>query len=173
VIRRVARLSLAAALGLATLPALAATDVAQVDPSRRDEFGLKPDDGSDKELLLPDPVLDRSWPVPGPGAEPPAFAPDEDETDPFKDETAPPPPDKDAPAPSEAEKPALPARPLVGPDGRLDAGSPSAEPDPVLSDILEPEIDEPSEIDREDNAPSPLDRGDTDFHNETGDPGEW
>jgi hypothetical protein len=173
VIRRVAGFSIAAALFVATLHALAVTSVAQDDPARRDEFGLKPDDGRDKELLLPDPVLDRSWPAPAPGDEPPAFAPDEDEIDPFRDETPPPPPVERPPAPSEVHKPNLPPRPLVGPDGKFDAGSPSAEPDPVPSDVFEPELDEPSEIDREDNAPSPLDRGDTDFHNETGDPGEW
>jgi hypothetical protein len=172
VIRRVAGFSLAAALFVATLHAFAATSVAQDDPERRDEFGLKPDDGRDKELLLPDPVLDRSWPAPAPGDEPPAFAADEDEIDPFRDDTAPPPPLQALPPPP-AEPSTRPARPLVGPDGKVDAGSPSAEPDPVPSDIFEPELDEPSEIDREDNAPSPLDRGDTDFHNEAGDPGEW
>jgi hypothetical protein len=146
---------------------------AQEDPARRDEFGLKPDDGRDGELSLPDPVLDRSWPVPEPGDSPPGIAPDEDEIDPFKDETAPPPPVKRPPVPSEVEKPALPPRPMIGPDGKLDTGSPSPETDPIHGDILEPEIDEPSEIDEEDRAPSPLDRGDTDFNRETNDPGEW
>jgi hypothetical protein len=161
----------AAAFLLAVSPC--APVAAEEDPTRRDEFGLKPDDGSDKDLALPDPVLDRSWPVPGPGDHPPAVAPDEDEIDPFNDEDAPPPAVKRPPVPSGTDKPKLPPRPLVGPDGRLDAGSPSPEPDPIPGEILEPEIDEPSEIDREDNAPSPLDRGDTDFRNESNDPGEW
>lgn len=164
---------LAAAVFVAALAAAAAS-FAQEDPTRRDEFGLKPDDGSDKDLALPDPVLDRSWPTPPAGDRPPAVASDEDEIDPFHDEDAPPPaPVKRPPAPSETGKPRLPARPLVGPDGRIDAGSPSPEPDPIPGQILEPEIDEPSEIDEEDQAPSPLDRGDADFEDETNDPGEW
>jgi hypothetical protein len=162
------KLRVAALLAAASL-ALVAPCAAQEDPNRRDEFGLKPDDGSDGELSLPDPVLDRSWPAPAPGDQPPAVAPDEDEIDPFKDETAPPPPVMAVPPPP-AEPP---KRPLVGPDGKLDAGSPEAVPDPIPSDIVEPGIDEPSEIDEEDNAPSPLDRGDADFHKETNDPGEW
>jgi len=153
--------------------ALAGPAYAVEDPNRRDEFGLKPDDGSDDDLSLPDPVLDRGWPAPKPGDAPPGIAADEDEIDPFKDETAPPRAIDRPPIPSEPEKPKLPPRPVVGPDGRLDAGSPAYVPDPIPSDILEPEIDEPSEIDDEDNAPSPLERGDAQFHDETNDPGEW
>ncbi len=164
---------LALALLLASSVAFAAPSVAEEDPGRRDEFGLKPDDGSDKDLALPDPVLDRGWPSHKAGDAPPHVAPDEDEIDPFRDEAAPPPPVKRLPAPSETGKPQLAPRPLVSPDGRIDAGSPAPEPDPTPPDAVEPEVDEPSEIDDEDNAPSPLDRGDADFHDETDDPGEW
>jgi hypothetical protein len=159
------------AIVLAMAATTASIGVAAEDPTLRDEFGLKPDDGTDKDLSLPDPVLDRNWPMTGPGGDPPSVAPDEDEIDPFNDESAP--PVERPPATSEVEKPKLPTRPLVGPDGKLDFGSPAPEIDPVPADILEPEIDEPSEIDDEDRAPSPLDRGDTDFHDETRDPGDW
>jgi hypothetical protein len=171
--RRGRRRVAAAALLLAASVALAGTCVAQEDPTRRDEFGLKPYDGSDKDLSLPDPVLDRGWPAPQPGDEPPGVAADEDEIDPFKDETAPPRPVDRPPVPSQVEQPKLAPRPLVGPDGKLDFGSPSPEPDAIPGVILEPEIDEPSDVDDEDNAPSPLDRGDAEFHKEANDPGEW
>ena len=166
---RVAMLS-----GVLLLAPMVSRSHAVDDPNRHDEFGLKPDDGSDDELSLPDPVLDRNWPAPAPGEDsrPPAIAPDEDEIDPFKDEDAPPPPDERlAPAPTPIVP--KPGQPLVGPDGKIDPGTPAAEPDPTPPDPIEPEIDEPSEIDKEDSAPSPLDRGDAEFHKETNDPGDW
>lgn len=170
------------ALSLLFAPAISSVVHAAEDPNARDEFGLKPDDGTDKDLSLPDPMLDRNWPgpKPGEGTHHPAVEPDEDETDPFQDRDAPPPPvKKDLPG-SEAPgaRPAAKPRPLVGPDGKLDAGSPQGEPDPIPPDIDEPdidepEIDEPSEIDDEDREPSPLDKDDAEFNDEMKDPGEW
>ena len=149
------------------------------DPPRRDEFGLVPEDATDKDLSLPDPVLDRTWPGLRPGegaAPPPAVAPDEDETDPFEDETAPP-PAKKMPRADEAEEepaPRRPAPPLIGPDGRRDGGSPMAQPDPDLPDVLERDVPEPSEIEKEESRPSPLDRDIDDDDQEMGDPyEEW
>lgn len=146
------------------------------EPPRRDEFGLIPEDAVDKDLTLPDPVLDRTWPTPRPGdnAIPPKpIAPDEDEIDPFREEVAPAPVPKPAPAGEGQASPPPPPRPLVGPDGKRDTGTPIPEPDPYSAPILEPELNEPSEIDDEDNRPSPLDQDDAEFDDETNDPGDW
>jgi len=155
-------------------PAIAVSTAGQ-DPPRRDEFGVIPEDAVDKDLTLPDPVLDRTWPGPRPGDKigpPQNIAPDEDETDPFADEIAPSPAPR-AGSDESGEKPSRPARPPVGPDGKYDAGSPLPEADPDPPAIIEPEINEPSEIEEEDNRPSPLDRDDDAYDQESGDPGEW
>jgi len=157
----------------ATAPAFAVSTVGQ-DPPRRDEFGVIPEDAVDKDLTLPDPILDRTWPGPRPGdkaAPPQEIAPDEDETDPFEDDVVPVPQPKAPPA-DDGEAPRRPTRPLVGPDGKFDTGSPLPQADPVEPDAIEPEIDEPSELE-DDSRPSPLDRDDDEFHQETDDPGEW
>ncbi|MFN2427843.1 MAG: hypothetical protein ABR587_15510, partial [Candidatus Binatia bacterium] len=96
----------------------------QRDSSRRDEFGLMPRDSADKDLSLPDPVLDRGWPAPKPGdnsVPPPNVAPDEDELDPFDEEIAPAP---EPPPTWEDEEPEQPDSAPEAPDGRPDPGSP-------------------------------------------------
>jgi hypothetical protein len=164
------------------LAASAASSVADPAP-RRDEFGVVPEDNKDKDLSLPDPVLDRTWPSPNPGApdaRPEHVAPDENQTDPFKDDEASPPlkpppyGTHTPPGQADDEKPApKPQRLLVAPDGKYDVGSPSAEPEPDPPDALEPDVDDPSEIEKDDARPSPLDKDDEDFDEESDDPGEW
>lgn len=146
---------------------------------RRDEFGLVPEDSTDRDLSLPDRVLDRGWPGTPPGAAGvpvPKVAPDEAEIDPFNDyEPAPMP----SPQPQEeedgeeAEQPTRPYRPPVGPDGHQDPGTPVTEPEPSYADVLEYDDHEPSEIEMEENLPSPLDYDDEQFNDEAGDPAEW
>ncbi len=148
-----------ASLGALVLLAAAGTALSQ----ERDEFGLKPDAPHDDELVLPDPVLDRSWPMPEPGegAPPAAVAPDEDEVDPFAEEDrrpAPPPEDEHGEDVDEEEAPAPPA---AAPD-----------PDPYFAPVLEPEVDEPAGL-REEDEPSPLDLDDQRFRDEAGDDGDW
>jgi hypothetical protein len=157
--------SILAAATLAFASPLVATSHAADDPDRHDEFGLKPDDGSDKELSLPDPVLDRNWPAPKPGDDthPPRVAPDEDEIDPFKDDDAPPPPVKGLPP--------LPEEPPKGAERASDENLHELMPSP--SGEIDPEVDEPSDLEDEDRAPSPLERGDSDYDNETKDPKDW
>lgn len=164
---------LAGVLVVALASCAFAVSEAGQEPPRRDEFGVIPEDAVDKDLTLPDPILDRTWPGPRPGdsAIPPKhIAPDEDEIDPFVDDVAPAP---DAAPAAEGRVPAPPARPLVGPDGRQDPGTPLPEADPHSAQIIEPELIEPSEIDEEDNRPSPLDRDDADYEREADDPGDW
>jgi len=163
-----------AVLFACAVPAYAVSSSEQ-DRPRRDEFGVIPEDAVDEDLTLPDPILDRTWPAPRPGDQvgpPKQIAPDEDEIDPFREEVVPVPVPKTAP-PREAIAPPPPPRPLVGPDGKRDPGTPVPELEPYPAPILEPEINEPSEIDEEDNRPSPLDRDDAEFDQETNDPGDW
>ena len=188
--RGLSRFSLAATLAIAALllalPA-ASPAIAADDHDDHDELGLKPEDGSDKDLALPDPVLDRSWPGPKPGEQgkkgAEKIAPDEDADDPFRqnerreeEEVAPPlppfPKPQYVPPPVESA-PRPPARPPVGPDGRYDAGSPMPEVDPEAPDVLGRDEPEPSELEREEREPSPLDRDDEEFHDEADDPGDW
>ncbi|MFN2378498.1 MAG: hypothetical protein ABR538_18355 [Candidatus Binatia bacterium] len=149
------------------------------DPPRRDEFGVVPEDATDKDLLLPDPVLDRNWPGPRPGlgdADPGYIAPDEGELDPFRVEEAPPPlPAPAAPdAEGEQEKvPTRPLRPLIGPDGKIDSGSPVPEAEPGDLDFLELDEAERNEMEEEESRPSPLEHDDSEFNDEMGDPGDW
>lgn len=164
-------------LALPLAAAAASTDTH--DPPRRDEFGVIPEDGLDSDLSLPDPVLDRTWPMPTPGApdlHPPKLAPDEEIIDPFADdeERSPAKPSAlDGDEYEDAERPRRKPSPLIGRDGRLDAGSPLPAADPAEAGILEPELREPSEIEQEENMPSPLDLGDEEFGSESGDPEEW
>ena len=174
-------LALALALVLALrLPAGAAVPTSD-DAARHDEFGLIPDDGADKDLYLPDPVLDRTWPGPKPGEDgknPEKIAPDEDKDDPFLDDDAPapPPPSKTAPRPYRDEKletPPRPAPPPVGPDGKRDAEDPASGAAPEPPEILEHDVSEPSEIEKDESRPSPLDKDDEQYDDESGDPVEW
>jgi len=161
--------------GLMFVPAAFAVSNTDQDRPRRDEFGVIPEDAVDKDLSLPDPILDRNWPAPRPGDKvlPPAeIAPDEGDVDPFDEDIAPTRPPT-SPPPGAPSAPARPNRPLVGPDGKYDAGTPVPEPDPAAPIEPEPEINEPSEVDEEDNAPSPLDRDDQGFEQEMNDPGDW
>lgn len=148
------------------------------DPPRRDEFGLVPRQAADKDLALPDPHLDRNWPGAGPGqggGRPVRIASDEDDVDPFRPEAAPTP----APAAPEAgeegeeKAPARPPRPLIGTDGKLDAGSPTPEAEPGDPDFLELDEHERNEMEEEESRPSPLEHNDSEFNDEMGDPGEW
>ncbi len=165
---------------LLVMPAGAAVPTSD-DAARHDEFGLIPDDGADKDLYLPDPVLDRTWPGPKPGEDgknPEKIAPDEDKDDPFLDEDAPapPPPSKAAPEPDRDEglrSPTRSAPPPVGPDGKREPGSPAPELDPDLPDVLEPDVSEPSEIEKDESRPSPLDKDDEQYDEESSDPAEW
>mgnify|MGYP001081354004 CR=1 FL=1 len=59
--RRTTPSSAALAFAL-TCTFIATLSYAAEDPTRRDEYGIKPGDGSDKDLALPDKVLDRGWP---------------------------------------------------------------------------------------------------------------
>lgn len=147
------------------------------DPPRRDEFGILPEDATDKDLLLPDPILDRNWPGPRPGqgeAHPGYIAPDEGQLDPFQEEAPPPPapaaPDTDG---EQERAPSRPPRPLVGPDGKLDSGSPFPEADPDERDFLELDEQERNEMEEEEARPSPLEHDDSEFNDEMGDPGDW
>lgn len=176
--------------GVALLSLLLSTTAASAQssdrnaPPRRDEFGRIPEDASDKDLVLPDRVLDRNWPGMEPGRSrvaPPAVASDEEQIDPFREKE-----DLPQPTPGELQRRAEeraeeagtpktppPARPPVGPDGRYDMGSPIAEVDPAFPDMLEMDKEELSEIEIEENFPSPLDVDDGAFDMEAGDPGEW
>jgi hypothetical protein len=147
------------------------------DPPRRDEFGLIPDDATDKDLTLPDPVLDRTWPGPAPGdadAHPSHVEPDEDKTDPFHDKDAPAPPPRggDADRGGDEKAPSRAPAPLGGPDGKRDIGSPVPEPDPDLPDVLERNDTGSSDMEKEDSEPSPLDQDDRQYKQETEDPEE-
>jgi hypothetical protein len=162
----------------ADIVAAMAESKAAVEPPRRDEFGLVPKDASDKDLALPDPHLDRNWPGPAPGQgdrRPVRIASDEDDVDPFRPEEAAP----SEPAEPEAEgepgegAPARPPRPLIGTDGKLDAGSPTPEPEPGEADFLELDEPERNAMEQEESRPSPLDRDDSEFNDEMGDPGDW
>jgi hypothetical protein len=162
---------------------VASTAVAQdrrpLSERPRDEFGLVPEDRTgrrgDDDLFLPDPRLDPDAMLPEPGEggrRPEAIAPDEDETDPFRVEEPPPsrpiippvppvPPGTPKP-PAGVAPPAAPAPrpvpPLVGPDGRRDAGSPAPEADPAVPDALGRDIPEPSELEEDEMRPSPYDK---------------
>lgn len=154
---------LRACIGVLSLLIAAGAACAQ----ERDEFGLRPDVPHDDQLMLPDPVLDRSWPMPEPGegTAPPAVAPDEDEIDPFSEQErpAPPPPDEE----EELDE---------GYDGRyvapLPAPTPVPEPDPFADALVEPEVDEPAGLADEDE-PSPLDLDEQRYREEASDDGDW
>lgn len=156
-------------------------DAAKKEPPKRDEFGLVPDDAEDKDLILPDPVLDRTWPGPKPGeggAPPERIAPDEKDDDDF-DEDKLPPVEAEPPAPKPdakdkaGEPPRRPDAPLVGPDGKRDEGSPKVEPDPEQKDPLERDEFDKSDLEKEDGEPDPLEQDDEKFNKETADPAEW
>lgn len=157
---------LAALMAIAPYPAFSQNqDQDQVQD--RDEFGLKPEAPHDDELVLPDPVLDRSWPMPEPGvgSSPPPIAPDEDDVDPFAEETerpAEPSPD-DEDEDEEGEFGFIPPPPV--------ARKPAPEPDPFAEAILEPEIDDPAGLEDYDE-PSPLDLDEQRFRDEAKD-GDW
>jgi hypothetical protein len=181
VTRRAAVLALVLAAVLAAGAARADDDAPAKAPPKRDEFGLVPDDAEDHDLVLPDPVLDRTWPgpKPGEGGKPPEkIAPGEKDDDDFEEDKLPP-VEGPAPAPKpqdgdKAEEPERrPDQPLVGPDGRRDAGSPAVEPDPEQKDPLERDEFEKSDIEQEDAEPDPLQQDDEKFNKESGDPDEW
>ncbi len=134
----------------------------------RDEFGVKPDDGSDHELSLPDPVLDRKWVGPKPGEKVvvPKVEDDEDKLDPFREEHAP-----KQPAAAPADPLRMPPAPAAGGgEAKHEAGSPAAAHDP--DDAFQPEEDEPSDVEPEEDEPSPLDKSDHDYDKEAADPGD-
>lgn len=171
-------------VGVALFAQGATAEMDTKEQPRRDEFGLVPEDAADKELILPDPVLDRTWPMPKPGDPrnvPEKIAPDEDVDDPFHDKDAPPPPpprpeprpDPDA-KPDADDKPASqPAPPPMAPDGKRDIGNPVPAPDPDVPDILERDpLSDPTDIEKEEGQPSPLDQDDDQFDHEFSDPGE-
>lgn len=172
------RRSAAVALAVALLLAAAAPDSAadpRGDPPRRDEFGLVPEEPRDRDLALPDPVLDRTWPGPKPGAAGPAVEPDEPEGDerrPSMDgDAAPLLPKRPGDAPAAAKPAPRPAAPRVGPDGRRDPGSPAPELDPALPDVLERDAPDLSDLEKDEARPSPLDRGGDPYADDAGDPG--
>jgi len=182
-LRRLAATGLLVA-GFALFARSAVAEMDTKEQPRRDEFGLVPEDAADKELILPDPVLDRTWPLTKPGDPrrvPEKIAPEEGSDDPFEDKSAPPPPpprpaprpDPDA-KPDDDEKPtSQPAPPPVAPDGRRDAGSPVPEHDPDVPDLLERDpLSDPTDIEEEEGQPSPLDQDDQQFDSEFSDPGE-
>jgi hypothetical protein len=141
------------------------------DEPEQDEFGVVPKEDTDKDLSLPDPVLDRTWPSPRPGspnARPSKIAPDEDETDPFAGDPAVRPDEPSTHESKDDPVPPRPAFPLTGPDGKLEKHPSSSE----RADVLEPDPREPAEIDEEEN-PSPLEKGDKEYGQESDDPGEW
>ena len=128
-------------------------------PRRHDQFGLVPEEPRDEELVLPDPVLDRTWqgPKPGEGAatrEP--IAPDEKEHDPFEDLDAPKPGAKGDGAKGNAGAGGAAAprtRGLVGPDGHRDPGTPPPEIDPDLPDVLTRDAPDLDEMDKDEARP--------------------
>lgn len=170
-------LAMIACIALAPRVMAASSDAA--DPPRRDEFGVVPEDPEDSELSLPDPVLDRNWPMPvpgAPGAKPQRIAPDEAEIDPFAEENVRPHRPEPEPEDGGIEEGLTPPRkpaPALAPDGKPDGGIPVPAAAPAEPDILEPEIREETELEQEENGPSPLEKDDQEFDRESGDPGEW
>lgn len=154
-------LTLTLALAIAASPALAEYR----DPPKRDEFGVIPEDARDKDLVLPDPVLDRTWSGPKPGEGPRAVEQEPEQDDdrvPAPGEGTAPPPRKKAPEAREAgDGAALPAPmpPPIGPDGRRDPGSPAPELDPSLPDVLGRDAPDLSDLERDEARPSTFDRG--------------
>lgn len=157
--------SFAVALLLAAVAPLAFALPAMAQDPEYDEFGRIPaGEPGDKDLSLPDPVLDRTWPDLTPG-QPEPLVPEDDEGDLFESPGEPTRPTKPEPrdqAPPEPRAP-RPERPLIGPDGKLDAGSPLVEPAPHVPEVLERDVPEPSEMEEEENRPSPLDQREEDF----------
>lgn len=128
-------------------------------PRRHDEFGLVPEEPRDEELVLPDPVLDRTWRGPKPGEGPATrepIAPDEKEHDPFEDLDAPKPGAKGSAAQGNGGTGGA-AAPrsgsLVGPDGHRDPGTPPPEIDPDLPDVLTRDAPDLDDMDRDEARP--------------------
>lgn len=144
-------------------------------PAGRDEFGVVPEEPHDKDLALPDPVLDRTWPGPKPGEGRRAV-----ETGRREDEERVPEPEQEAPAKPSGMAPdaydvrAAPRPPaaLIGPDGRRDPGSPAPELDPALPDVLGKDAPDLSDLEREEAAPSPYAKGGDPAGDEGGDGGD-
>lgn len=159
------------------LAAVATTALAETkDPPRRDEFGLVPEDAHDKDLMLPDPVLDRTWPGPKPGEGRAVQGTDEPEGDADR-------PSIDGePAPrlprrrkETAEDPVPPPRPkprVIGPDGHRDPGSPAPEIDADLPDVLDRDAPDLSDLEREEARPSVFERGGNPNDEPAGEPGD-
>lgn len=161
--RRSRRMTIAAA-GLVLLVGSAPATAGNGVTAKRDEFGIVPEEAHDKDLLLPDPVLDRTWPGPKPGeghrvAE---TGPEEDDERVPEPEEEPAAPSKRQTQPKDAYDTRSPPRPpiaIVGPDGRRDPGTPAPEIDPALPDVLGKDAPDLSDLERDEARPSTYDRG--------------
>lgn len=138
-----------------------------------DQYGRVPETATDKDLALPDPVLDRTWPLPEPGSRDDHHAklvPEEDETDPFREDDTDKPAPADAPPPSaDAWKAAVAAAAAVG---RKAAAAAEAATPPVAAPG-DPATIDPLNQGNAEPLPSPLDEDDKKFEHESRDPEEW
>lgn len=154
------RATLAASLA-GTFLALWVSNSGAEEAPRYDEFGRVPADATDPDLLLPDPVLDRTWkgPTPGDPASAPKPLPGGDAPDPLAEEE----PARPVKPPPRVEKADVvpPPRPSAMPDGRPDPG------DVPFTDTEE--YDSPL---GEAPDPSPLEQEEMHFEHEMNDPGE-
>ena len=191
--RRRSAVAFASVVVLAALTVSLSAQAGNGVTGKRDEFGVVPEEPHDKDLMIPDPVLDRTWagPKPGEGHRSVEKEPEED------DESVPEPEQDDEAArpskdegdsragqrrgaeprgaepkdPYEVRSAQRPPAAMIGPDGHRDPGGPAPEIDPSLPDVLGKDAPDLSDLERDEARPSTYDRGGGTSH-DAGDAGD-
>jgi len=176
--RRVATMRPAATMLRRTLTTAAllccVAGIAPAGPAVYDEFGRVPEPSGDPDLALPDPVLDRTWPMPAPGAAdavPESLAPDEERVDPFGSGERR--RRKEAVSPGAGAQPGSPMPLPPRDDGSqaVDQAGIEAGVERDTEQSMEAIIQAP--LDAIETEPSPLEEDEADYRREAGDPKEW